>query len=407
MNRAMMDLVREFEKEDFDRPLPIQMVGRLEDEATAMPDSDVRDDILLLAALRKAAEKEGCGIDADLGFGYFLLTWICKASGIDPLPPYYECRKCGRIEFVPGVKDGFDLPEKTCCGEPMHRCGHRLPYEIMLPSIYENGFFPDILIPESFTGTALRVIREHYAEDGLYRPVVTKVHLDGSEPPHQITVTLIPADELMPELEEDGTWSTDYEYLYSEKGWKTIDLIPDSEKEALKELAAERGVSPSLDDLLAEPVLASVRDMLEDHMKERGRPLHRLDELNFSALLAMLGYERSIYAEDDPLFLDTEAAYTDLFTYRENVWDLITERIKPEFGIGNAFAARVTRLTRSGRYTNGRLDEGTKYLLRSLGIEEDRIEYLQRIYYLPAKSSLIISLMDKLQLAWYGMQGGC
>ena len=95
------------------------------------------------------------------------------------------------------------------------------------------------------------------------------------------------------------------------------------------------------------------------------------------------------------------ARYDDLFTCREDVFELLRAATKPEHGIGTGFAAMIMKQTRQGKYAARGMDAKTERLLRELGISDQWIGQMKHTFYLPAKADLIQRLTDELTLAWY------
>ena len=182
------------------------------------------------------------------------------------------------------------------------------------------------------------------------------------------------------------------------------------EKARLKALEASTGVRPEIKDLLAVPVLEAVRTRLRQEIAENPEPTEpfetakpplREGELSFSLLVKMAGYLHAMYYEDNPALAAEGAGYADLFTCREDVWDLVSPAVKPEYGVGQAIAGRFTDYTRMGRFTHGRMGEASELLLKKLGISDHWITQMKYTAYLPAKAALIEELLDRMRLAWY------
>lgn len=167
---------------------------------------------------------------------------------------------------------------------------------------------------------------------------------------------------------------------------------------------SESGKAPEIEDLLAKPIFEAAEKKILKRLEEDGRKILEGGRLSFYSLLEISAYERCTYTDENPAFEETNLKYSDLFLWRESVWDMITEQIKPEYKIGYGFANKITRLTRSGQFTLGRMDEGTKEILHSLGIEEHWITQMQHTEYLPAKADVINTLTDDLKLTWYELR---
>ena len=403
MNTGYKKVIWDYVHLTYGTVFPIQFVGRLEDEMAAIPSTGFLDDMVLCRELRDAAKKEGCEIDVALTFGSSLLNWVWRSSGTNPLPPHYRCLECGRTEFVPDVKDGFDLPEKTCCGEPMLRCGHQIPFESLLPNIDERGTDLEIRIPGSFAPTAIQTMGDFFEKHGEYRMVVVATGREEPEPVPCLRFVLIPVDDPISEHEGDDSWKSDPYFLYKGKNYRTVTLVLSEEKEQLKKLAAKYEDAPFVDELLVSPILSVVKKSIEKRIADQGRPLLQMGDLCFSSLLSLHGYERSTYADDNPVLSTPEARYSDMFSCREEVWDLLMNATNREFKIGSGLATKITEFTRSGRFSDNRMPASTERLLLAMGIPDLWITQMKTTLYLPPKADLINTLMDELKLAWYDL----
>lgn len=83
---------------------------------------------------------------------------------------------------------------------------------------------------------------------------------------------------------------------------------------------------------------------------------------------------------------------------------MVSKAIKPEFGISSRYAEMITKYTRQGRFTRGRMNPETEQTLLDLGIEERWIEQMKQTCYLPFKSDLILRLLDYMGLVWYELK---
>ncbi len=76
------------------------------------------------------------------------LLYLLDISSVNPLPAYYYCSMCHRVERVDGQKEGFDLPPKKCgnCGADMESDGHSLAAEIFWGAGRRRLFSPSFFV---------------------------------------------------------------------------------------------------------------------------------------------------------------------------------------------------------------------------------------------------------------------
>ena len=382
----------------YGRKPPVQCLARLKTEETLVSGNFHRD-MILVGLLRHEAEKDGSDVDADGNHGASLLNWLYLSSSVNPLPPHYRCPNCKKIIFFT-EGDGWDLPPQECCGMPMIRDGHNIPIEVMQQRLKDPNWELSISIAGSFKDKAIEIIERHYKREFVLAPVVT-------EDSELITdkYVLIPNDEDMDILDEYGIWHTDSEEIYR-SGYRVFRLRCDEIKEQIRDYRVNTGLDPTIDDLLTEPVLAATQAKLTAEIVEAGGMPLRTDSLSFSTLLRTVGYLKSEQTEANPVCENREASYSDVFSCREEVWDLLCGAIKPEYKISMEFVKRVAHFTRMGCYTRNRMDQDTEQVLRELGISDHWITQMKETRYLPGKSDLINYLLDRMLLTWFELQEG-
>ncbi len=377
---------------------PVQATGRLQTEYALIGNSFYRE-TAMIARLRAAAKEEGTDVTVRHTYGGSLLAWLDGSSDVNPLPPHYRCRICKKPALFTCEGDGWDLPPLECCGQPMIRDGHGIPVESVRDILKNGNREMGLDMADSFAERAAEIIREHYSREYEIIP------FDDSFRNGTRRYALIPKGEPLPELDEAGVWNVDPKELY-ETGYRTIIFHLDEQKEKIRFLKRNIRTEPTVEEVLAKPVLAIVEAQLREEIREAGGTLLQSDGLSFGSLLKLIGYLRSSHTEDNPVYLDGNGKLSDVFTCREEVWQLISKALKPEYGIGSDFAAEVAGRTRRGGYVRNRMDPEIEKVLRGLGIEERWITQMKETLYLPPKADLINQLTDMLELTWYELQGG-
>lgn len=381
----------------YGRKAPVQCLGRLktEEELIRSRKSFFRD-AELIVRLGFEADRDGSEIAVFFNFGASLINWMYGASIVNPLPPHYCCKTCKKIIFSP-ADDGWDLPERECCGQPMVRDGHSIPSEALASKLNCCNELT-ILLAESFADRAEDFIHEFYRRDYVMTPFE-----DEFERKAERRFILIPVDCPLPQLNENGIWQTDLRKV-EDSGYQIITLAYKELKEKVRNYRKKTGLKPSIDDLLTIPVMAATQAKLINEIIEKGSTPPKSDDPSFSTLLRTLGYIASTQTEANPMLWDSNARYTDFFFCREQVWEMVSKALKPEYGISSSFAEMITKYTGQGRFTNNRMELDTEQVLRYIGIEDRWIEQMKQTCYLPPKADLIPRLLDYMKLAWYELK---
>ena len=388
---------------------PVQCRLRLESVLEIFRKTKSYEDIPLLNGLFRLAEEDGSEITG-YPYGTSFVHWLFGFTRVNPLPPHHYCEICKSAVFYPDG-DGWDLPIRQCCGKPMHRDGHSIPCEAVLPkqeNLKQNKRSLSFEIARSFAAKAENAIRTAYAGEFRLVPIETPVTSDA-----HLKYALIPQNDNMPEvdgqgiwhtgvIDEQGTWHSDVNDPHV-SGYRTVEFNLSDDKERIKawKAAAEQNISP--EELLTDSVLSVVENSLLERAEKTklGAPLPRSEKLTFAYLLKLSGYLSRSTHEDGAF---SGVPLSDMFTSREDVWDVISKAIKRGYCVNNDFAVRVTSCTRKGMFTDGRMDAWTEQLLVYLGIPVHLIEQMKHIYFLPEKADLIPRLVELLQLAWMELQ---
>ena len=381
----------------YGRKPPVQFLGRLKTEEYLVKNSFF-DDLYLVEELQYYAEDDGTEINVECNYGASLLNWLYDCTRINPLPPHYYCETCKRT--LTGFQgDGWDLPPLECCGKPMVRDGHSIPIEVMLRRLEDPKCGLEIRIAKSFSDKAVEIIKKYYK-----RMKIAVVSFETEEDENDdIKFVLIPKDKAIPAMDENGVWHTDWDELFHSK-FRRITLYSRDIKEQLRNFRKKTGLNPTVDDLLTVPVMATTQAKLTAKIVEEGGTPLKADDPAFSSLLKTIGYLKSSHSAANPMLTEKEARYSDVFTCREEVFDLLHDALKPEYGISMEFVKKVTWKTRSGQYTRNRMEQGTERVLRGIGISDHWITQMKETSFLRGKSDLINYLLEELELTWFELQ---
>ena len=394
----------------------IQCKARLEAEILLFPQSLV-DEIYLTLKLKKAAREQRCIVDLKSDYGASLIYFLTGSSNINPLPPHYFCPICKRTEFALDAEDGWDLPEKYCCGStPMMREGHAIPLEIMNAYAGSKRTDTEYFVPERFMPRAREVVQKYYGDKWLVVPYLTELERDGettigeyrivsSNPPDHpdLHLVLLPPKDGLPELDENGIWQTSYKTIY-DKEYRSIIFSRSEKNEILGDIYANSSVLPSINDLLNKSVFEMLSNLLDRHIQEMDCTLPLEDELTFSTLLRKKAFLYNDRIEDNPAMQTDRVRFMDFLSCREDVWKLLDDTISMKTDARHVLIERITDHVRKGMFADGRMSQEMEQLLRELGISEHWITQIKNTIYLKPKGSLINDTLNDLYYMWYRMQ---
>lgn len=369
---------------------PVQAVSRLKTERFLFPKS-LYADLELIRELRMAAENAETEVTA-IGFGASFIAWLCGCVSLCPLPPHRLSPTDEAVIFC-CEGDGWDMPTLIGHDEGSHWDGHEIPIESMLGRIRDPNYQLDFRIAESFANQATEIIRNHFLRQDYDLVMIST----GSD---DLSFALVPKDGPMVDIAENRIWHTDSKNIYG-KNYRMINLIFDERKEKLRQFRRQTEKEPTMTDLLTEPILTATEKRITAEIINGGGHVLKPDRLCFSSLLRMYGYLHSTYTADNPIYQLEGAHYSDVFCFREQVYDLVQSHLDPEYRISSEFAIHVTKRARSGRFTQNRMDPETELTLRGLGISDDWIQQLSHTCYLPSKADLIPQLLEEMQSTCY------
>ncbi|SYV93889.1 DNA polymerase III polC-type, partial [Mycoplasmoides gallisepticum] len=101
------------------------------------------------------------------------MALLAGISEVNPLQPYYYCKKCKKTKFVDNVDDGHDLVNKPCelldCDGEMRGEGHNIPFASFMGFKGEKTPDIDLNFSSFYQAKAHDYVRELFGESHTTR----------------------------------------------------------------------------------------------------------------------------------------------------------------------------------------------------------------------------------------------
>ncbi len=356
--------------------LPMEIYNRFLSERDELIYTDMIVFYDFLAKLSAEAGRISEHIRVKGGTASSFVAYLSGVTMIDPLPPHYYCPQCGRVIFDNGVKDGYDLPEKSCsCGRVMLSDGHNIPFVSCRNEICGKVSLNVSVSPE-FLSRALLFTKEYFKDCKL-------TCKESGAKPVRITVNT-------------GASS------------RSVLFYTDEELTRYKELEQATNTSFERAAFCSERILREFKNKNTDGISEFKSKFMKdmMDKVSVSSfydLLQILGLSHSLgmWRDNGEKLIEQGASVSELMAYREDVFEYIRDKMQKKSFTDTGFAYKVTEDVRRGFYAKNGVPEDIKTLLRSIGTEDRFIDSVSKAKYLFPKAHGAEYLRYALILMWY------
>ena len=395
MRNEILDVAKKKLKELYGDNPPMRIKNRFKTEELMLNGQDSLLWMGFLGELQDVFYKEKAYFEvrgAQMGASF--IAWVLGGTNVNPLPAHYYCPACKKVEFVPNVNCGIDLPDKMCCcGERYHKDG----FGIDAANMYPFSKWNELYVSSNGTELVKQCMQEYFKGYGELREI--EINYDGIEVSfsYEVKTTRI------------GVFSKEVNKRYPEG---KIVLCPEEFSLLLQEVSAVtiiENIEEPMDmqeisntELTAQHVIdyfnyAVANNVFDEKVYNVNvkKLLSDMKSPSFSELLTVYGFLHSTGAweENAELLYDKGVPLTAMISCREDVYAYLYSKLQGkccENPSGLVF--EIKEAVRKGRYRNWGMPEEIENLLLECDIPEWYVESMKKIMYLFPKAHLVVLL---------------
>ena len=348
-----------------------------------------------LSRVRVVAKQKGEHIFVRGPVGSSFIAYLLGATDINPLPRHEYCPHCRTTKFV-GTGTPFDKASIRCpCGTDVETDGHNLPFESNLKSVFSERI--QFCVSRTFFDEAKAMIYDELWD----KSIVTLT--DG-----EISSTWFCI------LDKDTNACGDYVLNGNREIFEKfprITLVPDEMLDKYRELEKSTGFQ-------MEDVGFNEQSLAFFHFMEcdiQGVPhfdngfikdiWNTINPRSYDDLLKLIGFAHSTNVwgnNSDALFNEHRMSLREIPAFREDLYEMISERLCLQGVHDKGFAYEVTDKAMRGYYAKtGGVDEDTMSALLNVGFDMDFIYFLSDINYMFTKAQGVAYLRDAIAMMFY------
>ena len=374
----------------------IRIISRFYDEKKILQESELYICYLdFIGRLREVAEQKGEEITVRGTAGSSFIAYLLGATDINPLPLFEYCPHCKVTKFL-GAGNPYDRASTVCsCGTPNIIDGHNIPFESNLKSVLSERI--QICVSYEFFDEAKKLIL-----DEKWDKSITVFQGEGVGP------VRFCFDK------EDEQKAIQYEAVCNMErsvSCPMLTLAPYAMLDKFRELEKATGGKWKKRNcngfVFSHDILCG--DILESLPQFKGTFLSEIFEVappqNAGELLNVIGLAHSTQVWRDNaenLFYDHKILFKDIPAFREDIYDMICDKLRENGIYETGFAYEVMEKAIKGYYAqNDGADEETLIALLNLGFDMEFIYFIEKIQYMFPKAHGVAYLKEVIRLMFY------
>lgn len=376
----------------------IRIISRFYEEKKILIGSELYICFLdLVGRLKNVAAEKGECVTLWGTTGSSFIAYLLGATDVNPLPSHEYCPTCHKTNFR-GEENPFDRPAITCsCGADIVFDGYNIPFESNIESALNE--YIDVRVSYKFFKEAKQLI----LNENSGKRIITLENEDMN------VNWFCFADDI--ECENKTCTFKDFSTNFS--SYPHITLRCDKTLDKYRELENVTGVkweetnnfSYSCVPLLIESgTIYDIPHFNNDFCKEI---IRIIKPKSYGDLLKLIGLASSTNVwknNTESLYYDHKLLFKEIPAFREELYDMICDKLRKKGIYETGFAYEVTEKTRKGFYfSNGGVDDDTLAVLLELGFDTDFISFIENVLYMFPKANAVNCFKNAMKLIFYKM----
>lgn len=396
--------------------LPEVVKNRLELELSAIVKNHFESQYLLGALLAEQSKSAGFSVTTRGTIGSSFVAYLCGITNVNPLPAHRYCPHCHHFELASEKNNyrvmGYDLPVKDCpkCGARLVASGADIQPVIAMGLNLDQAPALILNVAREIRADLINYLKTLFGEDSVFRAGVKVEREDGfvNRGVHPGRLFIVPKEADISEVtalrepdptDESNLPITEEDYIKLDGILFGIDLLTLPELSFLHFLEEETGINSDSDQIRYDDPLimkSFVEDellLLPENTREEIAPqiANTAKEYRPKCFSDFVRLSMMIYApwkESKDSTVNTGKQLAESITSRDDIFQYLLEKGLDKEAAYSAFRSKE-------------ISKELKHTLKSSGVEDGFIQFLEEKEYLFPKSHATEYTILAWKLAYY------